>query len=84
MITTTYQFGDATDVAASGFRSVAARVAEFREAIVRRHRQRRAIRQLRLLNDSLLKDIGIHRSEITSVVRGMDVDTTRRRNVRFF
>jgi uncharacterized protein YjiS (DUF1127 family) len=46
--------------------------------VVRRRLQRKAIAHLRQLDDHLLKDIGMHRSEITSMVYGVGGDTTRR------
>lgn len=39
-------------------------------ALTRRHREREAIRALSALDDHLLRDIGIRRSEIPLVVRG--------------
>lgn len=46
----------------------------------RRYRQtHRAIHELRAMADWQLRDIGIHRSEIPSVVAGADSDLSRRR-----
>jgi uncharacterized protein YjiS (DUF1127 family) len=45
-------------------------------ALLRRRRRRQAAVRLRSLDDRMLKDIGIARSEIDSIVRG-----TRRRDV---
>ena len=42
----------------------------------RRH-QRRAVEHLRAMTDQHLKDLGIHRSEITSVVYGRDAERVR-------
>ena len=42
-----------------------------------RNQQRRSVRQLRALSDHHLRDLGIHRSEITSVVYGRDADRVR-------
>ena len=43
------------------------------------HKQRRVIRQLQELDDHVLKDIGVHRSEITSVVNRRYTDPFRLR-----
>ncbi len=50
-------------------------------AFIRRREEQRAIRHLQALDDHLLRDIGIHRSEIASVVSGRERDLTRRRNL---
>ena len=46
--------------------------------MVRAHQQRRSEAELKHLNDAVLKDIGMHRSEITSVVYHGAKDITRR------
>ena len=49
------------------------------ERIARIYQRRRAIRHLRSLSDHCLKDIGIDRSEIVSMVYGTGRDRSRRR-----
>ena len=44
---------------------------------IERHRQRVATNQLRSLNDKALKDIGIHRSGILSIVYADDSEEPR-------
>ena len=46
--------------------------------MVRAHQQRRAEAEFKHLNDAALKDIGMHRSEISSVVYLGRKDITRR------
>jgi uncharacterized protein YjiS (DUF1127 family) len=41
-------------------------------------RQRRASRQLHALDDRMLRDMGIHRSHIDMIVRGVDCPHRRR------
>jgi uncharacterized protein YjiS (DUF1127 family) len=48
------------------------------EPLVQWHRRGRDVRHLSGLSDQHLKDIGIHRSEITSVVYGGSADISRR------
>ena len=43
-----------------------------------RRAERRAALDLKSLSDAQLKDLGFHRSEISSVVHGLQRDTTRR------
>ena len=47
------------------------------QAIVRRRTERKAIRELRAVSDDLLRDIGIERSSIRTVVRQMLATTHR-------
>ena len=47
---------------------------------VKRHRQRAAVAELRSLNNRALKDIGIHRSGILSVVHGDETNREARRH----
>ena len=42
-----------------------------------RYHQRRSVEHLRSLTDQHLKDLGIHRSEINSVVFGRDAERVR-------
>lgn len=49
-------------------RTVVAWLAGHKDQWLERRRQLKAIRQLRALDDRLLRDIGIHRSEIVSTV----------------
>lgn len=37
-----------------------------------RRRQRRACRELHALDDRILKDMGVYRSQITTIVRGLE------------
>ena len=48
-------------------------------AVMRRYfEERQAIARLRELDDRMLRDIGLHRSEIMAAVRGQPIDTVRR------
>ncbi len=49
----------------AGIANIGRRYAEHR-------RQRRACRELQSLDDRTLKDLGVHRSHITTIVRGID------------
>jgi uncharacterized protein YjiS (DUF1127 family) len=46
--------------------------------ISRRHTHRSTLKQLGQLDDHLLKDIGLHRSELTSIATSFGMDPTRR------
>jgi uncharacterized protein YjiS (DUF1127 family) len=64
-------------VAARTFNAVASAVARFFAEAAAHYRAARDIRQLQALSDQTLRDIGVHRSEITSMVhmrtfRGVD------------
>ena len=61
--------------------SVAGKVARSFRALVRRHREARAIEHLESLSDHSLKDIGIARSEIALVVRWGQIARARGRHV---
>jgi len=49
----------------AGIASIGRRYAE-------RRRQRRAYHELSALDDRMLKDLGVHRSQIGTIVRGTD------------
>jgi len=64
-------------VAARVFNAAASAVTQFFAQTVAHYRAARDIRQLQALSDQTLRDIGVHRSEITSMVhmrtfRGVD------------
>jgi uncharacterized protein YjiS (DUF1127 family) len=48
------------------------------EGLARRHAHRKALKELSTLEDRMLKDIGLSRSEITSVTGWFGIDLTRR------
>lgn len=75
MQTTTLSIGGSRQAAAGPFRGLSAVI-----QAIRRHRQRvRTAKALRALPDHMLKDIGLHRSELQSAAMG---DPTRRRATR--
>lgn len=49
----------------AGISTIGRRYAEYR-------RQRRACRELHALDDRILKDMGVYRSQITTIVRGLE------------
>lgn len=66
---------------ASESQSVTSLIARRLRALRQRRRERREMRELRVLNNHTLKDIGIHRSEITSIVCVDQSDRRRRHAV---
>lgn len=53
-------------------------VSRLHSAVRERYRKRKAAAALRGMNDMFLRDIGMHRSEVNSVVMGLPHDRTRR------
>jgi uncharacterized protein YjiS (DUF1127 family) len=47
------------------------------QALVRRLRRRQSVAKLRALDDRMLKDIGLKRSQIDSIVHGLGRDASR-------
>ena len=69
MSTTLQQSMDASHASEPrGFHSLASLIRDAIGVVVEARRQREAIATLRGLDDRMLKDIGIHRSQIESVV----------------
>jgi uncharacterized protein YjiS (DUF1127 family) len=71
-----------TGIQSTAFAGFVDRAKACLRAIGRWRSERRAVRHLRALSDRELKDIGIHRCEVSSVVHGNSRDVTRRRNYR--
>ena len=66
------------DYARPGRRSlIAAAAAGVRAASQAMHRRRLAVRQLQSMSDAQLKDVGLHRSQIEFLVRGLAVTWSR-------
>lgn len=65
--------------AAGGLRSVQQRVRRLFGAALRWYRINRTIDELSGLDDHVLRDIGLHRSEIGSAVRDLDARRGQRR-----
>jgi uncharacterized protein YjiS (DUF1127 family) len=61
---------------------IAAHLGDRWRAHLRRRFDRQAVASLQALDDRMLADLGIDRSEIPSVVSGGDGDTTRRSRPR--
>ena len=59
-------------------RTLGADLVRVRTHIQERARKRRAAAALRGMSDTFFRDIGMHRSEINSVVLGGDTDGSRR------
>ena len=58
-------------------------LAKLRRTVATRYRMRRDIRELQSLSDASLRDIGIHRSEIISLVRHEHYGLVDHRYARF-
>jgi len=66
-------------MAASLFRLLVVRPLE---VMARSYRRERALAELQALDNHMLRDLGIDRSEISSVVHGLTADASRRRSRR--
>jgi uncharacterized protein YjiS (DUF1127 family) len=62
--------------------TIVAQVTRALQAIGNWHQAQLAARHLNSLSDYQLKDIGVHRSQIEHMVRGLDVAGTRRSNAK--
>ena len=59
---------------------IAGFIGRIAKAVATQYRINRDVNQLRALSDQTLKDIGIHRSEISSLVRQMESRQFERRH----
>lgn len=81
MSTITELIGQAAGSRRSIFAAVADAVAAAGRAMLNRQGEAASIRHLESLSDFYLRDIGITRSQIPLVVRGIDIDQVRGRHV---